>query len=86
MQAACACDRQPGSVSACRRFGHSALVGLFHLFAAAATGGADDCIGVGKEPVNRNQSRNAREQRQQGVVGYAGVGEDSVLRDAVVDA
>src|SRR5437868_9701209 len=42
---------------------------------------------VGKQTINRNQSRDAREQRQKRVERHPGsIGEDAVLRNTFVDA
>src|SRR5207302_7082183 len=42
---------------------------------------------VGKQSINRNQSRYAREQRQKRIERHPrGIGEDAVLRNAFVDA
>ena len=48
---------------------------------------ADDGVRIGKETVNRNQSRDAREQGKKRVERRTcSVGENPVLRDSIVDA
>src|SRR5438270_1660472 len=48
---------------------------------------ADDGSRIREEPIDRDQSRDTREQRKQRVVRHACcIGEDTVFRNAFVDA